>query len=60
MLTNIMKKRLERKPWIGDVLIPTFHVGCRRTTPGAGYLEALCEDNVDVVCLGSRSHGAML
>jgi hypothetical protein len=27
-------------------VIPDFAVGCRRLTPGPGYLEALCEDNV--------------
>lgn len=26
-----------------------YAVGCRRPTPGNGYLEALCEDNVEVV-----------
>ena len=29
--------------------VPDFAVGCRRTTPGNGYLEALTEDNVRVV-----------
>jgi hypothetical protein len=28
---------------------PTFGVGCRRLTPGPGYLEALTEDNVDFI-----------
>ena len=28
------------------VVIPEFPVACRRLTPGPGYLEALCEDNV--------------
>ena len=27
-------------------VIPDFGVACRRLTPGPGYLEALCEDNV--------------
>ena len=27
-------------------VIPGFPVACRRLTPGPGYLEALCEDNV--------------
>lgn len=27
-------------------VIPDFGVCCRRLTPGPGYLEALCEDNV--------------
>lgn len=28
------------------IVIPDFGVCCRRLTPGPGYLEALCEDNV--------------
>lgn len=28
------------------LVIPDFPVACRRLTPGPGYLEALCEDNV--------------
>ncbi|TDL19261.1 FAD/NAD(P)-binding domain-containing protein [Rickenella mellea] len=44
-----MIERLEVKPWIADHLIPTFPVACRRLTPGPGYLEALCKDNVDFV-----------
>lgn len=44
-----MLKRLAKKPWIADHLIPSFGVACRRLTPGPGYLEALCEDNVDFV-----------
>lgn len=27
-------------------VIPDFGVACRRLTPGPGYLEALCEENV--------------
>lgn len=30
-------------------VIPEFSVACRRLTPGPGYLEALCEDNVRVL-----------
>jgi cation diffusion facilitator CzcD-associated flavoprotein CzcO len=45
-----MRTRLAKKPEIADLIVPTnFAVGCRRPTPGAGYLEALCEDNVTVV-----------
>ncbi|OCH86933.1 FAD/NAD-P-binding domain-containing protein [Obba rivulosa] len=44
-----MLKKLAKKPWIADHLIPDFAVACRRLTPGPGYLEALCEDNVDFV-----------
>lgn len=45
-----MRRKLEKKPWIADAIVPKdFAVGCRRPTPGNGYLEALCEDNVDVI-----------
>ncbi|KAL3444849.1 hypothetical protein BJX65DRAFT_319736 [Aspergillus insuetus] len=45
-----MRTRLAKKPEIADLIVPkNFAVGCRRPTPGAGYLEALCEDNVSVV-----------
>lgn len=42
-----MKERLATKPHILESLLPSFSVGCRRLTPGPGYLEALVEDNVD-------------
>ena len=32
---------------IAKWLIPEFPVGCRRLTPGPGFLEALVQDNVD-------------
>lgn len=44
-----MKERLSSKPEIAEFLIPSFAIGCRRTTPGPGYLEALVESNVDFV-----------
>ncbi|KAK7686488.1 hypothetical protein QCA50_010085 [Cerrena zonata] len=44
-----MLKRLEKKPWIADHLIPEFGPGCQHLPPGPGYLEALCADNVDFV-----------
>jgi len=44
-----MIKKLQKKPWIAQHLIPDFPVACRRLTPGPGYLEALCEDNVEFV-----------
>lgn len=45
----MMAERLSKKPEILDALVPSFSVGCRRLTPGPGYLEALVEDNVDFV-----------
>ncbi|KAL7624982.1 hypothetical protein AAE478_004196 [Parahypoxylon ruwenzoriense] len=47
--SKAMKGRLAKKPEIADFLIPTFGIGCRRSTPGPGYLEALAEDNVDFI-----------
>ena len=46
---KIMKKRVEKKPELLDSLIPDFSPHCRRLTPGPGYLEALCADNVDYI-----------
>jgi cation diffusion facilitator CzcD-associated flavoprotein CzcO len=48
-----MRAKLAKKPEIADIIVPkNFAVGCRRPTPGNGYLEALCEDNVTVVSKG--------
>ncbi|KDR85545.1 hypothetical protein GALMADRAFT_234472 [Galerina marginata CBS 339.88] len=44
-----MLQKLAKKPWIASHIVPDFGVACRRLTPGPGYLEALCEDNVDFV-----------
>lgn len=49
MSREAMRERLAAKPEIADFLVPSFAVGCRRTTPGPGYLEALVEDNVDFI-----------
>ncbi|KZT07862.1 FAD/NAD-binding domain-containing protein [Laetiporus sulphureus 93-53] len=47
--TEHMRKKLSIKPWIMDHLLPDWSVACRRLTPAPGYLEALCEENVDFV-----------
>lgn len=44
-----MRKRLATKPDIAERMIPEYPVGCRRPTPGTGYLEALCAKNTEVV-----------
>ena len=48
-----MKKAMQDKLQISDdlqkLVIPTWPVGCRRLTPGIGYLETLSSDKVDVV-----------
>ncbi|KAL3442928.1 steroid monooxygenase [Aspergillus insuetus] len=44
-----MRAKLAAKPELAEILLPSFAVGCRRPTPGPGYLDALCADNCDVV-----------
>ncbi|KAJ7361384.1 hypothetical protein DFH08DRAFT_843982 [Mycena albidolilacea] len=44
-----MLKRLATQPAIAEHIIPDFPVGCRRLTPGPGYLEALCQANVEFI-----------
>ncbi|KAH7084098.1 hypothetical protein FB567DRAFT_593580 [Paraphoma chrysanthemicola] len=45
---NLMQTRLAKKPELAKFLIPSFPPGCRRLTPGPGFLESLTEDNVEV------------
>jgi hypothetical protein len=49
MFSAITKERLSSKPEILASMSPSFGVGCRRLTPGPGYLEALIQDNVDFI-----------
>lgn len=49
LTTKDMKRKLASKPELQGKLLPSFSVGCRRATPGSGYLEALCADNTEVV-----------
>jgi hypothetical protein len=49
MFGEMMRTRLNKKPEIAAQLIPSFAPGCRRLTPGPGYLEALVEDNVEFI-----------
>lgn len=45
-----MRSKLASRPEIADHIVPKdFAVGCRRPTPGNGYLEALCSENTEVV-----------
>ena len=41
-----MQERLKGRPNIFEALLPSFSPGCRRLTPGPGYLEALTQPNV--------------
>ncbi|ETI21297.1 hypothetical protein G647_07643 [Cladophialophora carrionii CBS 160.54] len=44
--TRQMAEKLGHDPRLCAMLIPDFEVGCRRVTPGNGYLEAFTRDNV--------------
>jgi len=44
-----MTALLKNDSGLCKALIPTFPVGCRRLTPGPGYLESLTQKNVRVV-----------
>ncbi|KAF2728569.1 FAD/NAD(P)-binding domain-containing protein [Polyplosphaeria fusca] len=49
MFEDHMRKRLESRPDIFSTLLPSFSPGCRRLTPGPGYLEALTQPNVSFI-----------
>ncbi|KAM7196083.1 FAD/NAD(P)-binding domain containing protein [Rhypophila sp. PSN 637] len=44
-----MEKKLASRPDLLARLIPSFSPGCRRLTPGKGFLEALLEPNVTTI-----------
>ncbi|VTT55935.1 unnamed protein product [Fusarium fujikuroi] len=45
---NRMRERLGNDKELCEKLIPDYEYGCRRPTPGDGYLEALRQDNTRV------------
>lgn len=47
MFSKISSERLASCPDLFKSFSPSFGVGCRRLTPGPGYLEALVQPNVD-------------
>ncbi|KAK7549272.1 FAD/NAD(P)-binding domain-containing protein [Phyllosticta citricarpa] len=49
IMAEEMDRRLNGDKELSTRLIPTWSVGCRRYTPGPGYLEALRAPNVHVV-----------
>ncbi|KAK3330814.1 hypothetical protein B0H66DRAFT_75606 [Apodospora peruviana] len=46
---SAMEAKLATRPDILEKIIPNFAPGCRRLTPGKGFLEALMEPNVDTI-----------
>lgn len=43
-----MAEKLNHDPDLCDKLIPKWEVGCRRVTPGPGYLEAFAKPNCNL------------
>ncbi|EEU35498.1 uncharacterized protein NECHADRAFT_98200 [Fusarium vanettenii 77-13-4] len=55
MFSNISNERLASRPHLLKSFSPSFGVGCRRLTPGPGYLEALVQPNVDFITQSIQS-----
>lgn len=49
MFRDSMTSKLASKPELLNTILPTFSPGCRRLTPGVGFLESLTAENVEVV-----------
>jgi cation diffusion facilitator CzcD-associated flavoprotein CzcO len=49
LVADIMREQLDNDSILTKKIIPTFDLGCRRMTPGPGYLQSLKKDNVHVV-----------
>ncbi|KAK7206465.1 hypothetical protein BZA70DRAFT_274294 [Myxozyma melibiosi] len=47
-----MEVKLANRPDIFKALIPSFPPGCRRLTPGPGYLNSLVQPNVNFITTG--------
>ena len=43
-----MAEKLQNDPELCKKLIPSWEIGCRRITPGEGYLESFLRPNVDL------------
>ncbi|KAI6082644.1 putative monooxygenase [Hypoxylon rubiginosum] len=48
-IREVMTSKLKSVPGLYETIEPKFTPGCRRLTPGPGYLEALTKDNVELV-----------
>ncbi len=48
LIANLMKEQLNNEK-LAARLVPDFALGCRRMTPGSGYLESLSKENVEVI-----------
>lgn len=48
LIAGIMRDKLDNEK-LATKMIPSFALGCRRMTPGSGYLESLSSENVEVL-----------
>lgn len=48
LIRNIMSEKLNNDGLTAK-MVPSFALGCRRMTPGSGYLESLSKDNVETI-----------
>lgn len=46
-----MRERLKNKPEAFEALKPGYPAGCRRLTPGPGYLNAVAKENVNYISM---------
>ncbi|KAI5287096.1 hypothetical protein KEM52_001752, partial [Ascosphaera acerosa] len=53
--TREMTEKLKGNERLIRAILPDFAAGCRRPTPGVGYLEALTQSNVNVVFSAIKS-----
>lgn len=49
LVANLMEEQLNHNPRLTKAMTPKFGLGCRRMTPGSGYLQSLTKDNVQVI-----------
>lgn len=55
MVVDQMKEKLGGDEALARRLTPDWEVGCRRATPGPGYLEAFTKDHVELVMDGIKA-----
>ena len=48
LIKNLMSEKLNNER-LTKRMVPDFALGCRRMTPGSGYLESLSKDNVETI-----------
>lgn len=49
LVANDMKEQLNNDERLTNHMVPGFALGCRRMTPGSGYLQSLTKSNVEVL-----------